>query len=407
MPGVIIEQGGQGKMKNRRPNFMVHGKMKPYGLYPLMIHPVLPKETLQNFTMKGQFVSSPIVNPLIGSWMDLTLWYVKVTDLDPALSDMFLSDTFSTSGYTATADDEKYFVKTGQIKWTEMCVERIHDIHFLPEGWTALTMDDMPRVRLDNSQFLQNAIFKPADVAVVTDDAVEAGQQLSAADVMRQMTMADMTYENWLKSYGVTDLPAAQGVPELLGFQPAWTMPVNTVDPATGTPSSAWIWRPDWQVKQAKRFNEAGFLICLGVVRPKMYQHRLEASLVGEIWGFSDWIPAFYMDKPEMFVREMAGDNAIFHTDAYTTADDFQFDYSDLWVQGEQFINNRSDPLWPLPFAKYLSTETGGNDAKLRGAYANGGDVTAMFSTPGDSFIEYDGICRMTVSGHIRDMIRA
>ena len=62
---------------NRRPNFPIAGTCKPYGLYPLWVHPVLPGETLQSMTTKIRALSMPIKHPLGGAWMETWLVYVK------------------------------------------------------------------------------------------------------------------------------------------------------------------------------------------------------------------------------------------------------------------------------------------------------------------------------------------
>ena len=55
----IVTPGETRTRVSRSPNFPLAGTMKPYGLYPAMITPVLPGETLTEFEIKRRVLSMP------------------------------------------------------------------------------------------------------------------------------------------------------------------------------------------------------------------------------------------------------------------------------------------------------------------------------------------------------------
>mgnify|MGYP000166547624 CR=1 FL=1 len=403
----VLQPGAKRTRKKRSPNFPMAGVMKPFGLYPLMAHLVLPGETLNSFNMKWRCLSKPVAHPLAGAWLENWLVYVKLTDLDRDLGNMFIDDTYSTSGYTAASDSERYFTKTGQIDWIKLCCERIHDAYFMDDSETARTIDGVRQTKLSSMSWYQNCIFKPADDALDTTDVLDAYKEMDAYMMMQQMNMSELTYEKYLEQYGVSSVRAAEGDPEILRYSRSWTLPVNTVEPSTGAPSSAWVWSDEMKAEKDKRFNEPGFLICLGSVRPKMYQKHQEFSMVGNQWGFTDWFPAYNLEDPTAGIREMVSTDLVFHADHRTDVGDVNilYDHRDLLSHGEQFVNEWGQTPYALPLATGLLAEDASDNADLRGEYATSTDIDALFSsaTSTDKFCFYEGIAHANITGHITD----
>lgn len=400
--------GGRQTRMQRKPVFPMAGTMKPYGLYPLMIHPVLPGETLQSFSTKLSLVSMPVANPLLGSWLETWTCYVKFTDLDRELGDMFVSDSYSTTGWTQSGANFRYFTDAGQIAWVQKCVERIHSAYFIHDNETARTIDQVPQIKLNNRSWYQNMIFEGADSAVPTTDASDLYEDIQGWMMLQQMNMTELTYEKYLETYGARPARASEGDPEILRFSRSWTRPVNVVEPSTGVPASAWVWNDEVKGEKPKRFNEPGFIIQLAAVRPKMYQRYLGYSMVGNLWGFSDWFPSYTLDDPTASVKKINTANEVFGALHRTDAGDVDllYDHKDLLNHGEQFVNVNNTTT---PYDLYLSTGLRAQDASepedLRGEYCNVADVDAMF--PGtDKVLYYDGITMMNISGHVTDTTR-
>lgn len=405
LANLIMQQGAaKSKRKNRNPVFTLGGTIKPFGLYPLFIHPVLPGETMQNFTMKMHLASQPLKNPLGGAWWETWLFYVKLNDLGADLVEMFIKDGVSTTGHTAASDSSRHFVKTGQIDWVKKCTDLVHEHYFMHEGETARTTDGVPKVKLNQKGWWQNLMQNEADAAVPTTDASDLYTHLQEYMILQQMGMQEMSYEKYIELFGGRAAAAGQSKPELLLYDQRWKKPVNTINPSDGSPSSAWVWNEETKLgSKGKRFNEPGFVIAFQTIRPKMFQSHIRSSAVGRMWGFKDWFPVYTLDDPTASVETIANNDAIFEAAAYTNGGtELIYDRSDLLAQGEQFINDYSPPF-DLPLSSGMVVEGGGDPEDFRGEYCNDADVTALFASGTANKCFYDGIAFATILGHVAD----
>jgi len=397
------------KRKTRTPAFPVAGTIKPYGLYPIMIHPVLPGETLQSATMKINHVSQPINYPLGGAWLEQWLIYVKLTDLDEGLGEMFISDDASDTGFVATTNNENYFKRSGQYDWVELCMDKIYQSFFLHDNETpAHTIDTtgVNQVKMNNRSWYENMMFEDADVAVPTTDASDLYKHLQQFTVLQQMGMVEMTYEKYLEQYGSVISNTAANKPEILRFSRSWTLPKNHIEPSDGTPSSAWVWTDEMKADKPKKFTEPGFVIAVQAVRPKLFNTRARSSLIGTMWGFSDWYPIYTLDDPTAGIKTIDTDTTIF--DSALRGDVGEktmiYDHRDLLMQGESFVNDLTNHPYDLP----VTTGQKANDAStpevIRGEYCTESDVNNLFVgvTEASQRIIYDGIVNFTISGHVQ-----
>lgn len=180
----VIQPGAARKRFHRRPNFPIAGSMRPFGLYPIMCHPVLPGETLKSASSKWSVVSQPLVNPFAGAWLESWLFYVKLTDLDRDLGQMFISDTYSTTGWVRTAAaNSVIFTPQNGIDWIGKCLLRVHEAFFLSEGETPVFFGSngaLPKVKLNNRAWYQNLMFEPAEAALDVTGERDHLEQMSA-----------------------------------------------------------------------------------------------------------------------------------------------------------------------------------------------------------------------------------
>ncbi len=407
----VIRPGETRKRFHRRPNFPIAGTMKPFGLYPIMAHLVLPGETLKSAITKWTVISMPLKNPIGGCWLESWLFYVKLTDIDRDLGEMFISDSFSTSGYTAGSTASKMFTKTGQIKWIEMCVNRIRDAYFINEGENPVTMafPDLliPMMKLNQRSWYQNIIFEPAEVAVDTTGAQDMTEQLRAWQMVQQMQMTEITYESYLEQYGVSSMKLGVGEPEILRYARSWTKPVNHVDPSTGTPSSAWVWNDEMKTEKDKRFQEPGFIVQMAGLRPKMFNSKQVYSMLGELWGFSDWYPAYNLTDPTAGIKRISSETDVM-SDMNAAEGEVQmlYDSRDLLSHGEQFINDATDNPYPIPMAGGMSWLAADDPVDIRGEYPRISDIEGLFvddTNESGQRAYYEGLTSLTIAGHVTD----
>lgn len=414
MQGIQVIQPGQTRERfHRKPNFPIAGTIKPFALVPTMIHPVLPGETLKSFTTRWSVVSMPLKNPLAGAWLESWLFYVKLTDIDRELGQMFITDNYSTSGYVAGADTPEHFTASGQISWVWECMMRIHEAYFRNENESARFMDsNFPQTKLNARSWYQNMMFEPAETALDTSGPRDAQEQLTAWQMMQQMQMTELTYEKYLEQYGVQSMRLGQGDPEILRYSRSWTKPVNHIDPSSGSPTSAWVWNDEMKAEKDKRFQEPGFIIALANIRPKMFQKNVHFSMVGNLWGFSDWYPAYNLTDPTAGIKNIGANDGVFADDINAAEGDTAliYDHRDLLSHGEQFINDRVDNPYPWPFASAMNLEQAADLEDQRGEYASEADVDALFvdtaAAESDRRAYYEGISSAVIAGHTQDTTR-
>jgi len=264
----------------------------------------------------------------------------------------------------------------------------------------------LPWIKVNNRSWYQNMMFKPADDAVPTTDASDTYQHLQAWQMLQQMQMTELTYEKYLETFGVQSVNPSQGNPEILRFSRSWTQPVNTIEPTTGAPSSAWVWNDEIKMDKPKRFEEPGFVLTLAAVRPKLFAGGVDATLCGNLWGFSDWYPSYNLNDPTAGVREILGNDPVFTTpDA--TPETLIYDHRDLLSHGEQFVNSTDAP-YDLPINDFFGQSTGAITEQIRQEYAGSTAINNLFANPtfGNAVCYYDGIIQSQIAGHVTDTTR-
>lgn len=412
----VVTPGETRTRVSRQPNFPLTGRMKPYGLYPFMAHPVLPGETLMDFEAKQRVLSMPVRHPLFGAWFERWLVYVKLTDLDPALAEMFVSLNMATTGYTATVDNPRTFTKAGQIDWIGMCMRRIWEVYFADEsevGGTMPTIDGVPMCGRKHVDWAQNLMFTPEGITPEDLPSNPEGQ-LTGMQMMALAGMSELSYEKYIQQYGVSqrDAVAVSGNPQILRYTMSWTVPTNAIDPVSGAPSSAWAWSDPFKSEKNFRFNEPGFVLMIGAIRPKMFSDAMVASRIGNMWGFADWFPSYNLSDPAAGIVEIDGDDPAFRADFGAGTDKLLVDHRDLLSRGEVFVNHGWDD-GPYYIPRITSQTAGGGTAPLqtlRGKYPALADVNNLFhentaETPDEKrrCCYYEGIGQLSIRGHVKD----
>lgn len=397
----VIQPGQRMTRKLRKPHHPTGGVMKPFGLYPTSISLVMPGETLKRGSIKMRSYSQPIKDRLAGWWYETWLVYVKLTDIDPDLGQMFVDDNYSTAGLTASADAPRYYTKSGQIDWVRLCVEKIHADYFLDDGETPRTIDGVRQVKVNNTNWMESAVFVGSEPALTTTGEHDMYENFTAYQMMRQMHMAEMGYEEYLKQFGVQSIKTEEGHPEILRYVRDWVYPVNSVEPTTGVPSSAVVASVNAEHQKDIYFKEPGFLVTVSTVRPKMFEGRQAATYVGELFGFSDWFPIMRAGDPTGGIKEVPSTSPVFTGNSGDAGRPLYVDTRDLLTHGEQFINSVTD----LPTYSGFDHSAAATDQEIRGEYASEADIDALFegADPEDKFFHFDGIVSHQILGVTQD----
>lgn len=395
----------------------------PYALSPFMIAPVLPGETLENLFMESRCVTGPIKNSIIGWKQEYYFFYVRVTDLlNDAIRDMFIdpenTDLAATLGVAAKSS--AFYTATGSIDYALRGYKRIVEEYFRDEGeaWDAYTFGSDPNklavAQNRDIHWLDSATDKddmpagpdPASVSTASD--LEALMQ--AFEQLRALGIANMTYEDFIRSYGISIPKKDENKPEMLCRFTDFQYPSNTIDPTDGSPSSAVSWVFKNGSKDRKFFKEPGFVVGVSVTRPKMYLGGLAGNLSGFLSRAWDWLPNYLWSQESQAMTSLKKFSSATGPmgDRATGDDAYWIDMRDLFLYGDQWQNcyTFADGADPTVQGQFNMSASPAPTAISGRKYPGIGFVNSLFVSGTPSVID-DGYVTLNIKGHQVDYTAA
>lgn len=401
MAAVTVLPAARTGRTTRKPRHTFEIRQKPFLIQPFMIAPVIPGETMKSLLLQARVVTAPIKNPLVGWWQEYYLFYVKHRDLAGRddFTEMMLDLDKDLTAYDEDATNLPFYAAVGERKWVELCYDRVVETYFRADDeTTSPTVDGLSvaKVNMDgiaNSFTLDDNFIPPADetITVGVDDAITTSE-IDAAMRMWQFQRAnnltDMDYEDYLASHGISVARPELHVPELIRYLREWQYPSNTIDPATGTPSSAVSWAISNRADKDRFFREPGFIFGVTVTRPKVYFGNQVGAAVGHLKTALDWLPAMMKDDPWTSLRKFAETGGPFPV--ISDANGYWVDLKDLFIYGDQFVNfDRTATDWS---SVALPTAAGGV------LYPATGDIDALFVGT-SKLVSQDGVVQLEILG--------
>lgn len=388
----------------RNPEHTFQVRHKPWVIQPIMIAPVLPGETFKNLLLQARVVSDPVKNPLIGWWIEYYFFYVKLRDLAgrETYENMMLDGELTTSSLNAAAKVATYHNDANSPDYVQQCLDSIVEWYFRAEGEGSHDLDNMPLAAVNRTDWLDSVIndaafVSPIDVDVdgpdpnTTVQASEVDRALNTWQLLRAQQLTDMSFEDYLATYGVKVQREDIHQPELIRYVKEWTYPTNTVDPATGVPSSAISWSVQERADKDRFCREPGFIFGVTVARPKIYMSNMKGAAVEMMTSAQRWLPAIMRDDPyTSLVKQTAGTGPLSsNTDAYWV------DLKDLFLYGDQFVN-------------FALTETNAGlvalpTTGLEKRYVTEAMIDGLFTTTTADMVKQDGVCRLSILGSLVD----
>ena len=396
----VVQPGDRKRRVTRRPNFPTTGAIKAMGLYPTAFTPVMPGETLKGFKNKQTVVSAPTKSPHSGAWLETFCFHVRLTDIDRALADMFIGQLNDSAPYQAPADRPRYFTKAGQIDWLYLATEKVVKHFFLDDDESPRFVDgDVFETKLIKNDFSESMIpVEAADSVPVDTDQDEMLPKLQAFYAMRQMGLGATSYDEYLRTYGVSSVKVEEGKPELLAYRRYFSKPSNVIDPTSGAPTGAFYWNVDESNDKPKMFKEPGFVIWYTLFRPKVYDESQVSSRSASLWGFQDFFPSYTLHDPSAGIEKLSLDDMDWF--AATGTDEFYIDRRDLLSHGEQFVNGLSRLAPPLSATRDFT----GTNQQLRGQYLpTDADIFASSVVEAERVLDYEGLLSAEIAGHVQD----
>lgn len=406
----VVEARKQGRTL-RHPEHSFQLRTRPWQIQPFVLAPVLPGETIRNALLQARVVTDPLKNALTGWHTEYYFFYVKLRDLDDrdAILPMFVEPGHSTAALNSAASIPFYHA-AGSINWASKCLDRVVDEYFRNEGEAVLAgaIDNLPLAEINRKSWMDSMALKSAivDREILPGEDLENENQIQGFDPhylawehLKAAGMTDLTYEDYLKSYGIRGREVEQIIddhkPELVRYIREWSYPSNTVNPADGAPSSAVSWSVVERIDKERFFKEPGFLFGVTVARPKVYLKNQVGALADFMGTPFDWLPAVLrgQDHTSLKLFDNSSASPLGTTGA---AGGFWCDVKDLFLYGDQFIN-------------FALTETDAglvalpNVATLQRRYASAADADALFKDVARNRIRQDGIVRFTIAGALKD----
>lgn len=391
----------------RRPIHTFNIRSEPWEIAPFMIAPVLPGETLKNILLQACVITDPIINRLLGWWKEYYFFYVKHRDLDgsAAFQAMMLDAEYDLSAQYEAAS-VPYYHHAQAVNWLKQCHKRIVEEYFRDEGetWNANVITNYPAAKLfgpSRPTWLDSVVNAaevdaPDDVEITVgvDDKVAASEietAMRSYEFFRQMgTIKDMSYEDFLASYGVKVETLEDNRPELLRYVRQWAYPVSAIDPSDGSAASAVTWSLAERADKDRFFKEPGFIVGVTVARPKVYLGKQNASAVGLLKNAFAWLPALMANDP-MAAFQKITDQA--NSPLSGNTDDFWVDLRDLFTYGDQFVNFSIS-------ADATGTAVALPTAGLVKDYATQAMARALFADAVNAYyVREDGVCHLNVLG--------
>lgn len=324
--------------------------------------------------------------------------FTDLVDQADALTGMLLSQTNAAHTGAGTYYDANtaFYHRAGYPNFAKMAYDRVVETKFRDKN-EGLVVASEAHSSYYRAKFRDHGLFDSivpeafddGPLAPTGDTTMDAWQQAQDLyDYLVATNLTDMSYEDWCKAYGV-NIPKAQlHEPEVLATWKEWSYPSNTIDPATGAPSSAVSFVVRKNVAARKFFTEPGFLIGIHVLRPKLYFKDQVQSGTDYLNTAMSWLPAVLLDNPATSIRKFEDQELL----ASVPGGEFMVDMRDVFVHGDQFSNLGSGV--PTNFVNMAA-------ASLYQYPANG-DLYDLFVT--DEMTMCDGFLNLDIVGRQRDM---
>lgn len=406
----VLGEGQRGKRRMRYPEHRWNVKHEAFEICPFLIAPVLPGETLRQALFQCRAVTDPLKSSLVGWWMEHYFFYVKITDLEDAnvandttLRELFLDPQKSMASHAESTTNPLYYQADADIIWTEYCHRAVVNHWFRNEGeiYSDFTGTNYPMAKIKHESFMHSVTNEDTMEAAANDpDLTDVGSAGGAAvtpseieDAMRlwqyeRMTnLTDITYEDFLKSYGVRGKDAEpERRPELLRMSVEWQYPSNTIFASSLNSAVSWAIRD--RIDKDRYFSEPGFIYGVTIARPKVYLGKQVGSGANMLDSAWTWLPAILTNDADVGWKEYTTGNGPLDT----LTDGYYVDVRDLFIHGDQFTNKAltddESSIIDLP-------EVGGNliyptAAMARSLFVD--DTTSEFE------INQDGVCSLHIA---------
>ena len=400
----------------RHPRHTYHLFTQPFQIQPFMIAPVLAGETMKNLLLQARVVTDPVANRLIGWWQEHYFFYVKARSAIFAASDedlirrMFVDPATDVSALLSGSSPAMY-ARASTISWTSRCLVQVVENFFRDEGqpYNLIEIGGLPSAQISGNSWMDSLQMKTAileddpTLTVGEDDKItgsEVDKLMEQWTYLRDMNMTDMTYDDYLRSYGVKVSEEDVGAPELIRYMREYQYPSNHINTSTGAATSAVSWSVQERADKDRFFREPGFIFGVTVTRPKVYSAAQKSAAVHEMMSAYEWLPAILANDANSSLKDLAAGHNLL---GGLVTENMVYDIRDLFMYGDQFLNFSIPDVVPNEVRANLAHIPWG-DGTTR--YVDGSEVVNFFADGTRTHIEHDGVVSLTILGKQRDNYR-
>ena len=348
LSGINFGQPAPQGRAMRHPQHHFQVRTPPWVIQPVAIAPVLPGDTLERARIQARVVTDPIRSKLCGWWTELHLFYVKHRDTTRSneFQQMVLEPGIASGMPTVSGSAGPTYSVHGRPDYTALCLEAVVNSYFRDQGDVLADYVEystgLPLAKLGRSDWSDSLTVTADITAVDVNVDLNANATIMASEVeaalaqynwLRDNQLVNMTYEDFLATYGVRSPRVQEHRPELLRSIREWSYPTNTVTQGTGAVTSACVWSIAESVDKKRFITEPGFLFMVSVTKPKVYRSRQNGSMSNHLDDAYTWLPAVLRDDPNTSLVDLPSViGGLAHTSHLT------FDARDLFLYGDQFL---------------------------------------------------------------------
>lgn len=440
LPAMSVARAPRTRRVARSPRHEFNGRTFPFCIQPIAIAPVLPNETLTQLKLECRVKTDPLADPFLGWWVECHVFYVKHRDIDAYrgntnFQDMMLQPDTSLATASVAGGATATYRLNGRADITRECLDTVVNWWFRAEGEAPAdfvnALNGLPLARVSRDDWTDSLVKTSTVSAVDFDVDIDNSGTVTASEIDASMqqyyallqtgALVNMTYEDWLGTYGVRKARVAVNRPELVRSYKKWTQPTNTVTQGTGAVTSACVWTLDEDLLSQKQyyFKEPGYLLAVMVAKPKIYRRPQPGAAVNVMVDARHWLPA--NSGSDQLISLIACDTVSGPLPTMTVAGGYTFDVRDLLVRGDQFLFSSPSVAggdsvaagagWTISagagggaLSTAFSPTTALRPDYMAGTLGSWGTFFAGAGVAGTTMIQAEGYIRPTIQGSVVDL---
>lgn len=338
---------------------------EPFKLYPIMVHPVLPGETVRRMFVDGRIHLNGVQSMLTGWYADIMFAYVKIRDIDADLVQHLIDDSLTIpSEYQSTTNRDAGEVSAStRIAYPTLMTALLYEYFYAREK--TYYHGGLPILPLKYpgcfQEFFELAEDQDSDLA-------------DAPGILARMVEDIDNYAEVLEAYGLRDAIVARTLPEILLWRSYHNYPVLApIDDNSEILTRSqclWTFRESRLTSRGVYITEPGFIIGVAATRPDVVEGNKLEWQATKFVNQKDWlVPPYELEDFIGTIQPGLFDN-------FSYVSNLHYNRADTWLNGESYTNVDPDSVT-------LGTQILGSVAKIPSVDAGFTDIRTDYPRQG------------------------